>query len=123
MSRTLLRLRHDLVIIGRAASLPLPEALLSRLSLRISAIAAMVGDYLLASANALSTDGSPPSAAHVDMVMNAYSSEVANMRAGDLTQALSANKVEQLFALGFALDQLRNDLTDLERCVREWKSV
>ena len=123
LSRTLLRLRHDLVIIGRAASLPLPEALLSRLSPRISAIAAMVGDYLLASANALSTDRSPPSAAQVDMVMNAYSSEVATMRTGDLTEALSANKVEQLFTLGFALDQMRNDLSDLERCVRDWKTV
>lgn len=123
LSRTLLRLRHDLVIIGRAASLPLPEALLSRLSPRISAIAAMVGDYLLASANALSADRSLPSAAKVDMVMNAYSSEVATMRAGNLTQALSGNQIEQLFTLGFALDQLRNDLTDLERCVREWKTV
>jgi len=123
LSRTLLRLRHDLVIIGRAASLPLPEALLSRLSPRISAIAAMVGDYLLASANALSTDRSPPSAVQVEIVMNAYSSEVATMRAGGLTQSLPSNKVEQLFTLGFALDQLRSDLTELERCVREWKTV
>jgi Fusaric acid resistance protein-like len=123
LSRTLLRLRHDLVIIGRAASLPLPEVLLRKLSPRISAIAATVGDFLLASANALDSDRSPPSAAQLDVVMNAYSSEVATMRAADLTQALSADKVEQLFTLGFALDQMRNDLTDLERCVREWMTV
>jgi hypothetical protein len=123
LSRTLLRLRHDLVIIGRAATCPLPEALLSRLSPRISAIEATVGDYLLMSAKALSTGRSSPSAAQVDMVMNAYSSEVAAMRAAHLTQALPSNEVEQLFTLGFALDQLRSDLTDLERCVHEWKTV
>ena len=37
--------------------------------------------------------------------------------------AQSTNKVEQLFTLGFALDQSRNDLNDLERCVREQKTV
>jgi hypothetical protein len=28
--------------------------------------------------------------------------------------------VERLFALGFALEQIRNNLKDLESCVAEW---
>jgi hypothetical protein len=53
----------------------------------------------------------------------AYSSEVAAMRAAGLTKALSANEVEQLFILSFALDQLRTNLIDLEHSVRTWKAV
>ena len=123
LSRTLLRLRHDLVIIGRAAAEPLPEALRSRLIPRIAAIGSMVGDYFLASARALSTGQAPPPATQLDVVINDYSSEVAAVRAAGQTQALSESRLEQLFALGFALDELRSNLLDLGRCVREWKAV
>lgn len=123
LSRTLLRLRHDLVIIGRAAIAPLPQAVLSRLSPRIDAIASAVGDYLLASARTLSAGASAPPAAPVDAVVQAYAAEVAAIRAAGLTRALTDSEVEQIFTLGFALDQLRSHLADLERCVQEWKSV
>ena len=33
---------------------------------------------------------------------------------------LSASQLEQLFALGFALEQLQRNTTDLERCMQEW---
>ena len=123
LSRTLLRLRHDLVIIGRAATSPLPQALLSRLAPHIAAIEAAVGEYLLASAAALRDARSAPAATQLDAAMRAYSSEVAAIRSAGLTRALSENDVEQLFTLGFALDQLRSNLTDLERCVRDWQSA
>jgi hypothetical protein len=32
---------------------------------------------------------------------------------------LSATQLEQFFAVGFALDQLQQNITDLGRCVRE----
>ncbi len=123
LSRTLLRLRHDCVIIGRAATRPLPEPLLSRLSPRLTALESAVSAYLLASAEALSAGGSPPSAAQVDAAMKAYAAEVTAIRAAGLTKAQSVNEVEQLFTLGFALDQLCSNLTDLERCVREWQTA
>jgi hypothetical protein len=109
------------VIIGRAATSPLPEALRSRLSPRISAIGSVLADFLLAGAQALSTRRSPPSAARAGSVLHDYSSEVAAIRAAGLTRVLTANQVEQLFT-GFALDELRSDLTDVERCMREWKN-
>ena len=37
-----------------------------------------------------------------------------------LTRGLSAESAEHVFALGFALEQMRQNLEDLERCVREW---
>jgi len=93
LSRTLLKLRHDLVITGRAATRPLPEVLRSRISPRISAIGSVVGEYLIASARSLSTGRSPPPAGQVDAVMTAYSSEVAAIRAAGLTQALPPSTI------------------------------
>jgi hypothetical protein len=37
-----------------------------------------------------------------------------------LTRTLSLAEVEQLFTLGFALDQMIRNFLDLERCVQEW---
>jgi len=123
LSRTLLKLRDDWVIIGSAATCPFAQALLSGLSPRLAALGSIVEDYLLATAGALSTGGSPPSAAQVDAPVNGYTSEVTAIRAAGLTKALSATELEQLFTLGFALDQMRSNLIDLERCVREWRAV
>ena len=122
LSRTLLRLRHDWVIIGRAAARPLPQALRAELAAPISTVGSVAGNYLLASASALRTGQFPPPASQVDAALCAYSSEVGRQRATGLS-ALSAGEVEQLFTLGFALDQIRSNLADLERCVREWKTV
>jgi len=120
LSRTMLRLRHDLVIVGRAAAEPLPDAIAPRLAPLAAAFGAGVAGYLAASAGALRSHGPPPDAAHVKPGLDAYMAEVAAMRAEGLTRALSTGQLEQLFALGFAFDQILQDLTDLERCVGDW---
>ena len=51
--RTLLRLRHDLVMVGRAAITPLPEAFATRLTSPIANLGAAFADYLRASGAAL----------------------------------------------------------------------
>ena len=79
--------------------------------------------YLIASAHALGTRKPPPELADVDAAIDAYTSQVAAFRDEGLTRTLSTDEVEQLFALGFALDQLRRNLGDLERCVRDWMAV
>ena len=50
----------------------------------------------------------------------AYDSEIAALRSEGLTLALSIAGVEQLFTLGFALEQMHQNLADLERSVQEW---
>ena len=42
------------------------------------------------------------------------------MRSEGLTQPLTSNEVEPLFALGFALEQFRQNFIDLQRCVRAY---
>jgi hypothetical protein len=40
-----------------------------------------------------------------------------------LTRGLPGDAAERVFALGFSLEQMRQDLKDLERCVAEWSET
>ncbi len=117
--RTLLRLRHDLVMIGRAASSPLPETIGMRLEPSLARAGAALADYLGASAAAL-RGRHPPLLTAVESALDAYAAETAALRRAGLTQNLPGDAAERLHALGFAFEQMRNNLKDLERCVAEW---
>ena len=78
LSRTLLRLRHDLVMLGRAASAPLPDHLAARLGPVLTEIAERATDHLLASAGALGARHAPPPAENVERALAAYLSELAS---------------------------------------------
>jgi uncharacterized membrane protein YccC len=120
LSRTLLRLRHDLVIIGRAAANPLPAGISEKLIPLISDAGAKIGKHLIDAAGALDKGlRSPPSAA-MAAAFEACASAIAALREEGQTRSLSGREVEQLFALGFALDQLRENIRDLDRCVNDW---
>jgi uncharacterized membrane protein YccC len=118
--RTLLRLRHDLVMIGRAASSPLPGAVRARLESPLEQVGAALVDYLRASAAALQEGRPPPLRKDVEIALDAYAVEIAALRRDGLTLGLPGDEAERFFALGFALEQMRNNLKDLERCVAEW---
>ena len=112
--RTLLRLRHDLVMIGRAAIVPLGPSLA-----RVGETAA---HYLHGCAAALlAREEAPPQGAAV-AVLDGFATELAALRREGLTRSLSDDAVEQVFALAFALDQLRRNFNDLARCVAELSS-
>lgn len=118
--RTLLRLRHDLVMIGRAAINPLPEILRGRLKPPLAQVGVTFADYLRASGAALRAGQRPPSLDAVETALVAYAAEVAALRRDGLTRSLPGDAAESFFALGFAFEQMRNNLKDLERCVAEW---
>ena len=118
--RTLLRLRHDLVMIGRAASSPLPEAVKARLESPLEQAGAALVDYLRASAAALRAGGPPPPLEDVEIALDAYAAEIAALRRDGLTLGLPGDEAERFFALGFALEQMRSNFKDLERCVPKW---
>jgi uncharacterized membrane protein YccC len=118
--RTLLRLRHDLVMIGRTAQLPLPAALEPRLQPPMEKAGGAVANYLSATGEAFRTRRGPPPRDRVEASLDAYAAEIAQLREEGLTRGLSVDAVERLFALGFALEQMRQNLKDLERCAKEW---
>jgi uncharacterized membrane protein YccC len=118
--RMLLRVRHDLVIIGRAAQLPLPAPLQPRLRSSLRNLTESAADYLAACAGALRQRRQAPPSAALAAVFDAYQAEVAAIREQGLTRGLRADAAERFFALGFAFEQLRQNVKDLERCVTEW---
>ena len=118
--RTLLRLRHDLVMIGRAAVSPLPEAFGTRLESPLAHAGVAFADYLRASGAALQAGRGPPSLDAVESALDAYAAEVAALRRDGLTRSLPGDAAERFFALGFALEQMHNNFKDLERCIAEW---
>jgi uncharacterized membrane protein YccC len=120
LSRTLLRLRHDLVIIARAGSAPLPDVLATRLGPLLERIGASAADHLRVCASALRSRGLPPPLGPVEAALAAYAAEVAVLRAEGTTRPLSTSAVEQMFALGFAFEHLGQNFSDLDRCIREW---
>ena len=120
LARTLLRLRHDLIMIGRAASAPLPDHLAARLGPILEEFAATARDYLLASANALTCRHTISSGVLVETALAAYISEVASIEAEHLMSDLSVEERERVFALGFALQQLPRHFSELARCLQEW---
>lgn len=120
--RTLLRLRHDLVMIGRAAIVPLPEAVQARLGPSLARVGETAAHYLHGCAAALlAREEAPPLDAAV-AALDGFGAELAALRREGLTRSLSDDAVEQVFALAFALDQLRRNFNDLARCVAELSS-
>ena len=117
--RTLLRLRHDLVMIGRAAAEPLPETFQARLGPPLSRIAETAADHLRRSGEALLARRGPPPLDAVEAGFDGYAEGFAAIRREGLTVGLPIDAAERIFTLGFALEQMRADFRDLDRCVRE----
>jgi uncharacterized membrane protein YccC len=120
LSRTLLRLRHDLVILSRAGGVPLPEAIAERLGPLITRVGSAATEFLYGSATALVQRLNPPPLAPAEAALTAYESEVAALRSEGLTRPLATAEVVRLFALGFALEQLFRDFADLQQRVQEY---
>jgi uncharacterized membrane protein YccC len=117
--RTLLRLRHDLVMIGRAAAEPLPEKMRQRLGPPLAGVAETAADYLRQSGEALVARRAPSPLAAAEAALDGCADAFAAIRREGLTVGLPVDTVERIFALGFVLEQLRHNFGDLERCVRE----
>jgi uncharacterized membrane protein YccC len=117
--RTLLRLRHDLVIIGRAATIPVPEAFTSRLEAPLAQIGSAFAGYFRGSGAALRAGASPPPLDAAEAALDVYAAEIAALRSEGLTRSLPGDEAERFFALGFALEQMHSNFKDLERCVAE----
>lgn len=118
--RTVLRLRHDLVIIGRATVVPLPSELQKRLAGPLARVSEAMAAYLRAMAVALRGGAGAPAIWPLQVALQAYAGEVAALRRAGLTRGLPGDVAERFFALGFSLEQMRLNLKDLERCVSEW---
>jgi hypothetical protein len=120
LSRTMLRLRHDIVIVGRAGAKPLPDPLRSRLGAPLMRVGTAASDFLNTSASALNNRSAPPPLDAFEAALADYTAEVEAVRSARLTGPLTANEIEPVFALGFAREQFRQNFIDLRRCVHAY---
>jgi uncharacterized membrane protein YccC len=117
--RTVLRLRHDLVMLGRATVTPLPSNLQARLASPLAKISEAMTLYIRGMAVALRTGTGTPAIWPVQTALMGYAAEIAELRKEGLTRGIPGDVLERFFALGFSLEQMRQNLKDLERCVAE----
>lgn len=118
--RTLLRLRHDLVLVGRAAGAALPDALRNPLRQPLAAVSSEISHHLEACAAAMRERRPAPNGAAIGTALASYDTEVEALRSAGLMRALPADDVERCFAAGFALEQMRRNTGDLDRCIDDW---
>jgi hypothetical protein len=111
----LLALQHDFILIGRTA--PLPTIAQSRLPPALARVAALVpgclhgaGAQLMARQHATGWDG-------VDAAIADFVVEATALGRESVTRDLPSAATERIFALAFALEQLRRNLHLLEQSV------
>jgi uncharacterized membrane protein YccC len=115
--RILLRLRHDLIMIGRTAQVPLPDVLAVRLAAPIDCALDATTEYLQAARAFLVTRNNPPPCEAVSAALAACAAQLVMARREDRIQTLSDDVVQRVFALGFTLEQMRRNYTDLAACL------
>jgi uncharacterized membrane protein YccC len=118
--RTALRLRHDLVMIGRASVEPLPDRIFAQVAKPLATVEQAICAHLRDAAAALRRRALPPEAHPVETALADYGAAVTAVREAGLTRALPADMAERFFALGFSLEQMRQNLDDLDRRITEW---
>jgi uncharacterized membrane protein YccC len=118
--RTLLRLRHDFVMIGRTASEPLPEDLQARFAGSLARITSTTAEYLRGLGAALTKHRNAPSPSAVETALRGYAADMAALRREGAADSLPNDVAERIFALAFALEQLGRDLDSLAHCVDEF---
>lgn len=111
--RTLYRVRHDLVMVGRAASSALPAPVLEQIGPSLLRLRDETRSLLEGLAEALRTRKAPPDAAGFQHALHTFVSRTEALRSHALSQDLPYGSFGQVFALGFAFEQFRKDLEDL----------
>jgi uncharacterized membrane protein YccC len=118
--RTIQRLRHDVVMIGRASVVPLPANVQARLARPLSDVSNAIVGYMRAAAMSLRSGSGAVDIRPVDAALQAYAAEVASLRSEGLIRGVPVDVAERFFALGFSLEQMRQNLNDLDRCHADW---
>jgi uncharacterized membrane protein YccC len=119
VARAVSRLRNDLIMIGRAAAEPLPDAIVEQLREPLAHVSDAAQRYLRAAGEALLARKNPPSLADVEGTLQDFVAKVEVLRRQGATRELSADSVGRIFALGFALEQLRRNFEEFGNRVTE----
>lgn len=119
MVRTLYRVRHDLVMVGRSTMRPFPPVILPSLQAPLIDLRTALLEFLRGGATALrERQGSPP-LAPTEAALKAYGLAMDGLWSNETIRALAAEEAGRIFAMRFALEQLGQDLRDLANRISE----
>jgi uncharacterized membrane protein YccC len=113
LCRTLRRLQHDLVMIGRASITPLSEPVSDRLLPSAATLAEAITGFFRETGAAVAAQAPPPSMDGVEKALADYAAAGAQLRSSGLTRDLPDEALGRIFSLAFALEQLHQNLKDL----------
>lgn len=111
--RSLRRLRRDLIVIVRAGAAPLPAPAQSLLAPAFADVIDTVSEALRGTAEVLAARRDTPEIEGALAALERYAAAMDGFRQAQSTLELPASEAERIFALSFALAQLRDDLRDL----------
>ena len=117
--RSLLRLRDDFFMICRIAATPLPTAVQARFGPVLARVGHATAACLRANATALVARQHVATRNAVDASLDDYAAEMATLSHRNLPRDLPVDATETIFALAFALEQLRRNVNDLELHIAE----
>ena len=100
----------------------MPPLVETRLTPLLEKIGPVVGDFLHASGEALRARNLPPAIDAVQAAFKAHAAAFDDVRHEGLPRIMTSEAAERFFALGFALEQMREHLSEVHRVVGEWAS-
>jgi uncharacterized membrane protein YccC len=118
--RTLNRLRHDLVMVGRATTRPMPAVLAPRLTPKLFGVRDAGSNLLREMGKALRMRQTAPSLEPLEQALRNYVVEMETVWKDPVVQALAVDDAGRIFALRFALDQMLQDCRDLANRINEF---
>jgi hypothetical protein len=98
----------------------LTEDVIARLDASFVDVSDVTATHLRATSDALVKRRKPPPFRDVEAVLDGFTSRMEALRREGVTRGLSIDAAGRLFALGFALEQFRNHIQDLDSRVGEW---
>jgi hypothetical protein len=117
--RTTLRVRNDVIMIGRAAAEPLPEPIVTRLREPLEQVSEATQGFLRACAGALRERKNPPVLDAVEQALAKFNATLEELRREGATRTLPAENIGRLYALVFSLEQLHVNFEDFRNRVAE----
>jgi uncharacterized membrane protein YccC len=117
--RTVVRLRNDVIMIGRAAAEPLPEPIVARLRGSLERVSQAAQDFLRSCAEALCARKNPPVLDTLEQALANFNATLEELRREGATRALPAENIGRLYALVFSLEQLHVNFEDFRNRVIE----
>ncbi|MBN8995775.1 MAG: FUSC family protein [Rhizobiales bacterium] len=121
--RTSTRVRNDIIMLARAGMAPLPAPADAKLAAPLGEVANAGRAFLAALGTSFAERTPPPSLEAFDAALRAYHAEIATLRRDGAFRPLKGDVVGRVFALGFALDQLRQNASDLADRASEFARV